>query len=95
VSRPLEVHSAHRASAGHLQGWRLPEPPRLGIISLFKDTGARLAELAGASGARVSPRDRQAAVRGKGAQWTIRFTYDTARALDRYQRECERAMTTW
>ncbi len=36
----------------------------------------------------VSPRDPEAIVTGKGdKQRTIRFTYDTARAFDRYQRE--------
>jgi integrase/recombinase XerD len=58
------------------------------IISVFKDTGARLSELAGLATDDVSPRDREAVVTGKGdKQRTIRFTYDTARALDRYQRE--------
>ena len=58
------------------------------IISLFKDTGARLAELAGLSSDDISPREREATVTGKGnKQRTIKFTYDTARALDRYQRE--------
>jgi site-specific recombinase XerD len=58
------------------------------IISMFKDTGARLSELAGLATDDVSPRDREAVATGKGdKQRTIRFTYDTARALDRYQRE--------
>jgi len=58
------------------------------IISMFKDTGARLSELAGLRTDDVSPRDREAVVTGKGdKQRTIKFTYDTARALDRYQRE--------
>jgi site-specific recombinase XerD len=58
------------------------------IISLFKDTGARLSELAGLTIGDISPREREAVVTGKGdKQRTIRFTYDTARALDRYQRE--------
>ena len=58
------------------------------IISVFKDTGARLSELAGLTSDDISPRDREAVVTGKGdKQRTIRFTYDTARALDRYQRE--------
>jgi site-specific recombinase XerD len=58
------------------------------IISMFKDTGARLSELAGLATGDVSPREREAVVTGKGdKQRTIRFTYETARALDRYQRE--------
>ena len=58
------------------------------IISMFKDTGARLSELAGLTVGDVSPRDREAVVTGKGdKQRTIRFTYETSRALDRYQRE--------
>jgi integrase/recombinase XerD len=58
------------------------------IISMFKDTGTRLSELAGLTASDVAPRDREAVVTGKGdKQRTIRFTYETARALDRYQRE--------
>jgi site-specific recombinase XerD len=58
------------------------------IISVFKDTGARLSELAGLATDDISPRDREAVVTGKGdKQRTVRFTYDRARALDRFQRE--------
>jgi site-specific recombinase XerD len=58
------------------------------IISLFKDTGARLSELAGLTTDDIMPREREAVVTGKGdKQRTIKYTYDTARALDRYQRE--------
>jgi site-specific recombinase XerD len=58
------------------------------IISMFKDTGARLSELAGLATDDISPREREAVVTGKGdKQRTVRFTYDTARALDRYLRE--------
>jgi site-specific recombinase XerD len=58
------------------------------VISLFKDTGIRLAELAGLSLADVNVGNREATVTGKGdKQRTVRFGYDTARALDRYMRE--------
>lgn len=58
------------------------------IISMFKDTGARLSELAGLATGDISPSEREAVVTGKGdKQRTVRFTYDTARALDRYLRE--------
>lgn len=58
------------------------------ILSLFRDTGMRLAELAGLCLDDVSLRDREALVTGKGSkQRRVRFGYDTARALDRYQRE--------
>jgi site-specific recombinase XerD len=58
------------------------------MISVFKDTGAWLSELAGLTTGDVAPREREAVVTGKGdKQRTIRFTYDTARALDRYRRE--------
>ena len=58
------------------------------IISLFKDAGIRLSELAGLGLDDVSPASREATVTGKGdKQRTVRFTYDTARALDRYSRE--------
>jgi integrase/recombinase XerD len=58
------------------------------VISLFKDTGARLSELAGMTTEDVTARDREAVVNGKGdKQRTLKFTYDTARAVDRYTRE--------
>ena len=51
------------------------------VISLFKDAGIRLSELAGLSLDDVSPVSREATVTGKGnKQRTVRFTYDTARA---------------
>lgn len=56
------------------------------VISLFKDAGIRLSELAGLR-VDVNPATREATVTGKGdRQRTVRFTYDTARALDRYAR---------
>ena len=58
------------------------------IISLFRDTGIRLSELAGLTTGDVSLARARGVGYGKGdKQRTIRFTYDTARALDRYQRE--------
>jgi integrase/recombinase XerD len=58
------------------------------VISLFKDAGIRLSELAGLRLDDVSPASREATVTGKGdKQRIVRFTYDTARALDRYLRE--------
>jgi integrase/recombinase XerD len=58
------------------------------IISLFKDAGIRLSELASLGMDDISPANREATVTGKGdRQRTVRFTYDTARALDRYTRE--------
>jgi site-specific recombinase XerD len=58
------------------------------IISLFKDAGIRLSELAYLHIDDVNPATREATVTGKGdKQRTVRFTYDTSRALDRYFRE--------
>jgi len=58
------------------------------IISLFRDTGIRLSELTGLTTADLSLREREATVNGKGdRQRTIKFTYDTARAIDRFLRE--------
>ena len=58
------------------------------VISLFKDAGIRLSELAGLSLDDVSPANREATVTGKAnKQRIVRFTYDTSRALDRYSRE--------
>jgi site-specific recombinase XerD len=54
-----------------------------------------LSKLAGLSKDDVTPREREAVVTGKGdKQRTIKFTYDTARALDRYQRERARHKMT-
>jgi site-specific recombinase XerD len=58
------------------------------VIALFKDAGIRLSELAGIAVADLDVGNREATVTGKGdKQRTVRFTYDTARALDRYTRE--------
>jgi site-specific recombinase XerD len=58
------------------------------MISLFKDTGVRLSELAGLTVTDVTLKEREALVTGKGdKQRTVKFTYDTARALDRFVRE--------
>ena len=54
------------------------------VISLLKDAGIRLSELAGLAVADVSPASREAVVTGKGhKQRTVLFTYDTS-VLDRY-----------
>jgi site-specific recombinase XerD len=58
------------------------------VIALFKDSGIRLSELAGIALTDLNIANREAKVTGKGdKQRTVRFTYDTARALDRYARE--------
>jgi site-specific recombinase XerD len=58
------------------------------IIFLFRDTGIRLSELTGLTTGDLSLREREATVTGKGdRQRTIKFTYDTARAIDRFLRE--------
>jgi integrase/recombinase XerD len=58
------------------------------ILHLFKDTGVRLAELAGLGKDDIDLRSREAKVTGKGdKQRTVKFTSDTARAVDRYLRE--------
>ena len=58
------------------------------VISLFRDSGIRLSELAGLHTADIDLSGREAIVTGKGGkQRTVKFTYDTARALDRYVRE--------
>lgn len=64
------------------------------VISMFKDTGARLSELAGMGTDGTTPREREAVVTGKGdRQRTVKYTYDTARAVDRYLRERARHRT--
>ena len=58
------------------------------ILYLFRDTGVRLSELAGLRTGDIDLPGREAIVTGKGdKQRTVKFTYDTARAIDRYLRE--------
>jgi site-specific recombinase XerD len=58
------------------------------VMSLFRDTGIRLAELAGLGLADVDLRRREATVTGKGGkQRTVRFTAATASALGQYLKE--------
>ena len=62
------------------------------IISLFKDTGARLSELAGLATGDIVRTTGEAVVTGKGdKQRTVKYTYDTARALDRYHARARQA----
>ena len=61
------------------------------ILSLFRDTGMRLAELAGMELRDIDLRTREGIVTGKGAkQRLVRFGHETARAADRYLRERSR-----
>jgi site-specific recombinase XerC len=68
---------------------------------LFKEAGIRLSELAGLRLDDVSPASREATVTGKGdKQRIVPFTYDSARAADRYSRErarhpMTRVLTLW
>ncbi|MEV2277794.1 tyrosine-type recombinase/integrase [Nocardiopsis sp. NPDC049922] len=58
------------------------------IIMFFRDTGVRLSELAGLTKDDLNLKEREALITGKGGkQRTVRFSYDAARALDRYLRE--------
>lgn len=58
------------------------------IMHLFRDSGVRLAELARLTTGDLTLKARTAVVTGKGGkQRTVKMTYDTARALDRYIRE--------
>jgi integrase/recombinase XerD len=58
------------------------------IMSLFKDSGVRLAELAGLTLADIDLKRRSAVVTGKGGKMrTVRFTRPTASALGQYLKE--------
>ena len=60
------------------------------ILALFRDSGIRLAEMAGLHVGDVELKAREALVTGKGGkQRIVRFSYDTARIVDRYVRERE------
>jgi len=57
------------------------------LLSLFRDTGVRLAELAGLELEDLSLKAREAGVTGKNAKpRTVKFTAATAVAVDRYLR---------
>jgi len=61
------------------------------ILVLFRDTGIRLAEMAGLKVADVSMKAREATVTGKGGKTrTVKFGYDAAVAVDRYLRDRSR-----
>ncbi|MFI6575419.1 tyrosine-type recombinase/integrase [Nocardiopsis sp. NPDC050513] len=58
------------------------------IIMLLRDTGMRRQELAGLTVDDVSVSDRRALVTGKGGKRRfVKFTFETAKALDRYLRQ--------
>lgn len=57
------------------------------ILTLFRDTGIRLAEMAGLRVEGVSLHAREATVTGKGGKTrTVKFSFDAAVAIDRYLR---------
>jgi site-specific recombinase XerD len=61
------------------------------ILSLFRDTGMRLSELAGLELPDLDLRTREGIVTGKSSkQRLVRFGHESARALDRYYRERQR-----
>lgn len=61
------------------------------ILTLFRDTGIRLAEMAGLAWEDFDLKAREALVTGKGGkQRIIRFSFEAARAIDRYKRERDR-----
>jgi site-specific recombinase XerD len=58
------------------------------ILTLFRETGVRLSELAGLRIQDINLKKREVTVTGKGSrQRTVRFGKDSALAVDRYQRE--------
>jgi site-specific recombinase XerD len=63
----------------------------LAIMLMLKDTGIRLAECAGLALEDLALLEREATVTGKGDKTrTVKYTYEAARALDRYIRVRER-----
>jgi site-specific recombinase XerD len=65
------------------------------ILSMFRETGMRLSELAGLGRQDVDLKRREALVTGKGGkQRIVRFGHDSALALDRYLRERARHRMT-
>lgn len=83
VLRPEEIKALRKVCEGRDFMARRD----LAIISLFLDTGLRLAEMAGISVPDVSIALREVSVLGKGRRArTVPFSHQTARALDRYER---------
>jgi len=83
VLRPEEIKALRKACEG--RGFMSRRD--LAIVSLFLDSGMRRAELAGLGTENVSIDLREAYVMGKGRRSRIvPFGYQTARALDRYER---------
>jgi integrase/recombinase XerC len=83
VLRPEEIKALRKACEG--RDFRARRD--LAVISLFLDTGMRRAELSGLLLEHVSTERREAYVMGKGRRTRIvPFGYQTARALDRYER---------
>jgi site-specific recombinase XerD len=83
VLRPEEIKALRKACEGRDFMARRD----LAIVSLFLDTGMRLAELSGLEKEHVSIEHREAYVIGKGRRSRIvPFGHQTARALDRYER---------
>ncbi len=83
VLRPEEIKALRKACDGR----EFMSRRDLAIVSLLLDTGVRRAELAGLQADNVSIDHREAYVMGKGRRSRIvPFGYQTARALDRYER---------
>jgi integrase/recombinase XerC len=83
ILRPEEIKALRKACDGR----DFMSRRDLAIVSLLLDTGIRRAELAGLQSDHVSIDHREAYVMGKGRRSRIvPFGYQTARALDRYER---------
>jgi integrase/recombinase XerC len=83
VLRPEEIKALRKACDGRDFMARRDQA----IISLFLDTGMRRSELSGLGTKDISIELREAYIMGKGRKTRIvPFGYQTARALDRYER---------
>jgi site-specific recombinase XerD len=72
---------------GTCKGRDFPDRRDLAIMLMLRDTGIRLAECAGLNLTDLDLLAREATVTGKGRKVrTVKYSYDAARAMDRYLR---------
>ncbi len=84
---PVFTAAELAALAATCKGGEFKARRDMAIITLFRETGIRLAEMAGLSFEDVDLKRREALVTGKGSrQRLVRFGADSALAIDRYRR---------
>lgn len=94
--KPVPVFTGEELAAlfGTCRGRDFADRRDLAIMTMLRDTGLRLSECAGLDLADVDPLAREATVTGKGSRVrTVKYSFEAARALDRYLRAREKRLT--